>query len=161
MSQAIDRIPESVRNSMQEVTNLQILEMRVKPKKFAVFADNGKFYIYSGEKANIIKIRSVMGKHLCSDCANFYDEKTRKLCPKVADPSSKDDCRAYTNSDFEALVESKRIEKYPFIKEGLECVNYSKGFFTVTECSRFKACKQIDRLDADEIAKMWFEREID
>ena len=104
-------------------------------------------------------IRSALGKHKCGDCANFYNERTQSLCPKIAD-YCEEVCRTYTASVIDAIKESKRIEKYDFIEEGAECVNYDRGYFAVGECLLFQPNAEEDRqMKERELSREWLERQ--
>jgi len=159
MSQTINTLPEKIKSSMIEVSKEQIFLLRLQKKSFIVIKSGGKLYVAFLGNANMLKARAAITRnHKCRNCANFYNEKLRKLCPKVAD-FSEEACRTYTRSDEEAIRESKRIEKYPFIKEGMECVN-SIGSFIVAGCSHFKEnAIDEDKMNEKERSRQWYERE--
>lgn len=158
MSQTINKLPEKIKSSMKEVSKEQLFLLRLEKKSFVVIKSGGKLYVAFSKNADMLKIRTAIKMHRCRNCANFFNEKTRRLCPKVAD-CSEEVCRTYTHSEVDAIRESKRIEKYPFIREGIECVN-SIGSFIVVGCSNFQENPtDEDRMNEKELSRQWHERE--
>ena len=54
-------------------------------------------------------------------------------------------------SDIEALTESKRLEKYPFIHFGFEEVNVPEGRFIVMMCSDYEQEKKDPKRDSESL----------
>lgn len=150
MNQTIKNIPEEIKSLLErgfeEVSKEFVLKLRITRKQFYLIKIGEKFYV-SLEKteieseSKIPKNKKSLEPHHCSSCANFYNKKRGCLCPKVAD-GSEEACRRYTGSDIEALAESKRMEKYPFITIGFEEVNIPDGSFIVLGCTSYEEEKK-------------------
>ena len=157
MNQTINALPENVRNSLKEVTTKEIFELRLKREPLLIIKSNDKLYvIVCKDEKTIEDIKAPFENHKCSNCANFFNNKTKQLCPKVADIFI-ESYRGYSNLE-EDLKESKRIEKYSFITGGIEYTNSAGGFFVVSECSRFKP-NGLRTFDEKEASREWFDTE--
>ena len=124
----LEAIIEEFHEDFQMLSKEAIVRLRLGKKRFGLLKLKEKFYVFpyrtrgDVEKTEKIvkKIRACFSNiHCCASCANFYNEQQKKLCPKVED-GSEEVCRRYTNSDIDAITESKRMEKYPFITIGFE-----------------------------------------
>lgn len=159
MSQTINLLPEKIKKVTRVSTKEEVFALRLEGKKFVLIKSGGKLYVVFVNKSDAGLIRIAVGKHKCNHCANFYNHKTGRLCPKIAD-CPEDIARNYTYSAIEAIKESKRVEKYDFIAEGAECVNFDRGYFLVGECSNFRPNDRgEERMNEKERSREWFDRQ--
>jgi len=140
MERTMKQLPEEIKDSLKEVSIEEIAEERAKGKIGIVlkYGDTNYMYIFSNTKVRAKErekeeIRYILGSHLCNSCDI---EQSGKLCPKIADASA-DTCKRYHADVIEAIMDSKRIEKYDFIRQGIECFNSLKEYFVVSECSHY------------------------
>ncbi len=112
---------------LRPITIEQLLELREKGLPAFIYKRGDALYFA------IIPdyIRFLNCKHLCSSCQrvlHFSDKETG--CPKIADRTSPFAIQKY-------LLESKRIEKYDFIRAGFESIFTHVDSFIVTKCDNF------------------------
>lgn len=154
MEKTMKKLPEEIRNSLKEVTIEEIIDLRltVPEKRFIIIKIGNKLYYTPISKREQLEgIRSAFGKHLCCDCGNFFCNG--ELCPKVADLSEETNIKEFFGKR-EAVIESKRIEKYPFVTSGVEYFNSQnkqKEYLVVEKCSRFT--KPNDQAERDALFK--------
>jgi len=141
MKRTINQLPEELRGSLEEISVEGIFKKRVSGEIGIVIQIDGDHYMYTfsntkiGEKMKEkVKVRDMFGEHLCNTC-EFT--KSGELCPKVADLSV-ETCRRYYLDEIESFLESKRIEKYDFIKQGVESFNCRREYLIVIECDRYQ-----------------------
>ena len=136
MEKTMQKLPKEIKNSLKEVTSEQVINLRltVPEKRFIIIKIGDKLYYTPIRRREQLEgIRSAFGKHLCSDCGNFFCNG--ELCPKVADLSEETNIKEFWGKR-EAI-----IEKYPFVISGVEYFNSqnkAKEYFLVEKCSRFK-----------------------
>ena len=139
MNQTINKLPEKYKRSFQKILPSEILSLRMSGKAHIIIKSGKEFFVYREDKKNPESTKSAfvkaVGSHKCSNCANFC--KNGKLCPKVSDFSVLS-CRRYTNSLAAAIKESKRIEKYSFVIEGIEYFNTDSEYLIVSTCDKYK-----------------------
>ena len=154
MEKTMEKLPEEIKNSLKELTIEEVINLRLTApeKRFVIIKSGDKLYYTSiRSREQLEGIRSAFGKHLCCDCGNFFCNG--ELCPKVAD-LSEETYRQDFITKREAVIESKRIEKYPFVIVGVEYFNSQnkqKEYFVVEECSRF--AKPNDQAERDALFK--------
>lgn len=141
MEKTMEKLPKEIQNSLKELTSEEIINLRLNAteKRFIIIKIGAKLYYTPIRKREQLEgIRSAFGKHLCCNCGNFFNNG--ELCPKVADLSEETNIKEFVGKR-EAIIESKRIEKYTFVTVGVEYFNSQnkqKEYFVVEKCSRFK-----------------------
>jgi len=132
MIETTNSIPEELRRYLHIISADQVLQKRSNNECATVLKFQGNLYLLSDSDLEE-RIKSALGKHLCSDCTIF----SGTLCPKVLD-LPRELCLRKGYTRIEGIADSKRIEKYDFITEGIECFNTCDDFFVVTKCARFE-----------------------
>ena len=125
-------IPEEVKGSLCEVTETQLISMRMRGQKGIVVKCDDKLYLVQPNAVRDFQ-KYIFGSHKCATCQNLSGVK----CQKVYDMT-----KEYYRSkwdEYDSTVESKRIEKYPFIHAGVERFNYGNEYFIVAECDNYEA----------------------
>ena len=131
MKQTVTSLPDETKKYLKEVEKEEILQRRLGRRSTVVVKEGKKYYILTNCKKNN-SMRHIFGEHLCSKC----DFAKGGLCPKISDmPKEETEKRGY--DILEAIIESKRIEKYPFITKGVELFNATREYFVVSECRRY------------------------
>ena len=132
MNEIYKQLPEEVRKALKKVTEQEILMQRLRGEEGIILKIGTDCYFLSA-KEKIVKIKYVLGQHLCGKCRIYR----KTLCKKIYD-SPIEELKSDKLQKGEATIKSKRIEKYPFITKGIECFNCSKDFFVVAECTNFE-----------------------
>ena len=136
MNYMYERLPENVKGSLRQVTEKEIITMRLEGKCRVVFKFGEDLYALRAKSGIApLEVRDILGRHLCSRCEMVCGGE---LCRKVFDASVSVAEREGYNGR-EAVVRSKRIEKYPFILVGVEYFNAQREYLIVTSCTKF--CK--------------------
>ena len=128
MKQTIN-IPDEIRDSLEEVSEEQILKLRLEGRRFVLVKIGEKLYLLT-ERKKKATIKYALGNHLCSKCMMYRGT----LCPKVFDIPLKT-CQ---EQSIDVVKYSKRSEKYSFITASVESVNLADDFFIVSACNNFK-----------------------
>jgi len=128
MKQTIN-IPDEIRDSLKEVSEEQILRLRLEGRRFVLIKTGDKLYFLTDRKKKET-IKYALGNHLCSKCMMYRGT----LCQKVFDAPFKT-CQ---EQSIDAVKYSKRSEKYSFITASVESVNLADDFFIVSACRNFK-----------------------
>lgn len=128
MKQTIN-IPDEIRDSLKEVSEEQILKLRLEGRRFVLVKIGEKLYLLTDRRKKET-IKYALGNHLCSKCMMYRGT----LCPKVFDMPFKT-CQ---EQSIDAVKYSKRSEKYSFITASVESVNLADEFFIVSACRNFK-----------------------
>lgn len=130
--------PEGKENvySLVEVTRKELAKHRLSEKSGIVLKENNKFY-YTPIPANIrIYVQeSSHGKHLCGlSCAGACSG-----CARTQDLTVDYQMRFFHKEFFNAVKDSWRIEKYPFITNGIESFNMDGNTeaMIVLECKNY------------------------
>ena len=119
----------------QEITREQLMKLRLIGEPGLVYKSEDKFYYTAFPGTlRIIGGESTLGPHLCGrNCTNVC-----KNCPRTSALTV-----AYQERSgkrfTQAVKDSWRIEKYPFITEGIEAFNMesSNDAFLVLSCSQY------------------------
>lgn len=151
--------------SAEEVLALRIKVFKSGDKNHSyLIVKSGKSNFVAETPRNAIR-SNIRIKHICEGCDHCYacdnsiSPKGTKIiigCPKIIDrfyfaeaaanklPSedefeTKEEYQTYVKKRFEDnIISSKRIEKYDFIKFGLETFNCTTPIFVVVNCFRFE-----------------------
>lgn len=119
----------------QEVTREQLIQFRLSKKPGLVYKSEDKYYYTAiPDTLRLISSESNFGPHLCGrNCANVC-----KNCPRTVALTVKYQQRL-GKKFVEAVRDSWRIEKLPFITEGLEAFNmeWSNDASVVICCSQY------------------------
>lgn len=109
---------------------------------------------------------AVISKHLHMISCQMFGEHRCKSCDRAcATSDEKGGCKKVRDMEFgeyfqfgdgkkQALLSSKRIEKYPFVTLGYETINVAQECFMVASCSNFKEFpprKQIPSVQKNEM----------
>lgn len=135
----LSRLPETVKKKIQKVETQKLFELRLTETPLFVIKIPEGFYVLPYDRKiedmNREKVKYVLGDHRCGRCANISN------CPKVRD-AFKDAAKKWCATNREAVRDSKRSEKYPFVKKCVELINSTDDFFIVASCDNFKVAKQ-------------------
>lgn len=163
MNQTIVKLPKKYQESFEKILPAEILSLRLSGKSHIIIKSGNEFFVYRADQKNPESTKNAflkaVGSHKCSDCANFY--KDGKLCPKVSDCSIPT-CRRYTSSFIGAVKDSKRIEKYRFVIEGIEYFNADREYLIVSTCNRYEKygeSKSLKESERSEFLSKFFKEE--
>lgn len=136
MNQTISMLPEEIRKYFKKVTPIEVLKLRLSGKPHIIIKSDNEFFAYSEKSTrdSADELKHFFEEHKCPSCGNFF--RNGKLCPKVSD-CSVTTCRRFVNSDLEAIKDSKRIEKYSFVIEGIEYFNVDREYLIVSKCMNY------------------------
>lgn len=137
MEQTIERIPEEIRGLIREVNEKEIFIRRFKRRRGVVIKIAQKLYLIDDPSIDMLNtLKILFNDTLCARCEIC---RNGELCTKVAD-RAKEYTKRIELSPIDAIRESKRLEKYPFVLQGIEAFNYPMGdeFLLVLECKNFK-----------------------
>jgi len=126
---------ETIKHLLKEVSEEELMNIRLKRKLGVVLKLNGKLYFLSDSSKAVIA-REIFGGHLCGKC-EFGSET---ICPKIMDWFVKVFEEEGIVGPY-AVKKAKRIEKYDFIVEGIEAFNTSDYYMIVTNCSKYQHSK--------------------
>lgn len=148
----------------EEVSQTEILKARLQNKKAIILTFRKKYYLALLPDDISLPQNFIRVEHLCSfcdRCSAALDENGG--CPKVRDYTLFANIHFHSiltsNTSMEntlpqkslqewkekrkkaylqAVKESKRLEKYPFITYGLETIHMKPNLFLVLKCNKFK-----------------------
>lgn len=120
---------------LREVTAKELFTLRISEIPGIVYKKNDKLF-YS-EIPGTISLNNKSGYFNHHSCGN-YCSKVCTECPRTFDLSVSYQQRLGTASFPKAVFDSWRIEKYAFIREGLETFNmYDSDEFIVLQCDNY------------------------
>lgn len=125
---------------LSRVTRERILRLRLSMQSACIIKANDKFAFTNVQ--HDLNLSNAFAKHLCTKCIHCLARNNNNGCKKVYDLSPSE----FTNiSRREAIKKSKRLEKYDFIKRGIETFGcYPYNAFIVLQCDNFEADKTPD-----------------
>ena len=115
-----------------QVDENEVVMARLLGKKWVILKVGETIYrVKPGHVADFPKL--LFGEHKCATCQNLSGVR----CQKVFDMGP-EYYRAQTG-EYGAVVDSKRIEKYPFILSGVEKFNCGqRSYFVVSKCNNYQ-----------------------
>lgn len=139
--QLVNEINKDILNPLKETTVDELINIRIcgNVPTFILKKNSALFTTKIPIETHFL-FQPLLGKHLCSTC--------RHLCVK---PDEEGGCAKVRDFCFEtcfqssicskAIADSKRIEKYPFITDGIEVVNCNSqnNIFMVTGCKNYES----------------------
>ena len=124
--------------TLHEVSRAGIFKLRMLEKPVFLLKKEGKYY-YAIISKNLHMIScQALGEHLCKTCDRACAASDEKGgCQKVRDMEF-GEYLTFGNGKKNAILASKRIEKYPFVTLGYETINVNQDCFMVADCSNFR-----------------------
>ena len=119
-----------------EVSRKELIQLRLGKRPGCVYKKYGKLYYAAiPKKLTFVGKTIAIGKHLCGvNCSMVC-----KGCPRTSDLTVS--YQEKNGKKFaQAVLDSWRIEKYPFVSEGFEAFNMSgtSDAFIVMECTNYR-----------------------
>lgn len=127
---------KSTQYPLREVTPLELAQHRLSKKPGIVYKKNGKLYYTSFPATlKIYGQDDTLGTHLCGKNCDMICKGCRRTSDLTVPYQER-----YGKKFVEAVKASWRIEKYPFITEGIEAFNMISAYdaLLVLECENFK-----------------------
>lgn len=127
---------------LHKVSEEKLLELRIAGKPGFVAKYEGKYYYTPIPKNMRFVTQTTMWKHVCgksgAECSRLSAASDEDGgCAKVRDLTVEN----YLSAGYElreAVILSKRIEKYDFITMGFESFNTAQDSFVVAACEHYK-----------------------
>ena len=129
-------------NCEKEITRIPFIEvksekeligLRMKKEPILIIRNNGKLFYLKANKMKLFLV-NFTGRpmHKCDSCRNCYPGR----CNKVKDRFFEALYRTGISNYHNTIMESKRIEKYPFIIDGIEFYGLNeKDYFICNKCA--------------------------
>ncbi len=115
---------------LQETTPEEILQMKKNLQPVLVVKVEDKLFF--AEIKERLSFSSVEVPHLCSRCRNC----SPLSCPKIFDPFNME---LLGSDSYRSLIKkSKRIERYDFVRLGIETYNVRNPCLIIGKCELFK-----------------------
>lgn len=147
----------------REITQEELMKHRISGKPGVVMKDDDKIFYAEYQRGMSIYLRCMTSKHVCGqsgrECKRFSTASDcNGGCAKVRDLF----ITAYaqnTRNFAKAHSQSKRIEKYEFVREGFEIFNSPHYMLLVTKCSNYVkiAPRNITTVELNAAQKLWHE----
>ena len=114
---------------------------------FVLKMEDSLYYTKVPKKCNLSKIQYNFEGHLCGlnskVCSHLSPSLYEGGCEKVSDRSIEFYSQPQLEDNFVSVLrDSKRIEKYDFIRCGVESFNTSLNVFIVFKCANYEFCSK-------------------
>jgi len=125
---------ELIRVPFVEVSSeKELIKLRIKEKPILILKNDGKLFYLKVENMKLLlanfKERPI---HHCDSCKNCYPGRCKKVRDRFFEALYRNGISNYNNT----VKESKRIEKYPFVLDGIELYGLNdKDYFICSKCA--------------------------
>ncbi len=123
---------------LEEIAEKDIVRLRMSGKPVFLLKLDGKYYRAFISKHLHLLAHDLIGDHMCKYCDKAIATSDEcGGCQKVRDREF-NECISQDVTKRKAMQDSKRIEKYSFIKAGYESFGVNQETFMVAECDNYK-----------------------
>lgn len=137
--EAIEQKVSRYEYPLKEIAERDIAKLRMSGKPVFLLKINGRYYRAFISKRLHLLAHDLIGDHMCKYCDKAIATSDEcGGCQKVRDRDF-NECLSADVTKRKAMQDSKRIEKYPFIKAGYESFGVNQETFMVAECDNYKS----------------------
>lgn len=135
--------------SLQKISEKELIKKRSKKTPGLILKLGDNLYYCPIEKNDLLEIN--MSKHLCPFCVRCSAADDPKGCKKVR-ARIRWALMSEGHSFIYSIMNSDRIERFDFIKKGVETINTTREQIVVIECCDYRLPREYQS------DKMWYDK---